>query len=175
MNDYEDPRWQQKRLRIMERDGWCCVSCGDTAATLAVHHKMYRGRAWDVPDDFLQTLCDACHSALGRHPKGGVWWSRRYAAGKMLPEAEPIPVVVVHHCPLCGSLQCDPCGCGWNAKFGIPCGTNWGTYGEWPASVVAERVMELSRQLKTQRLPASEEDQLLNQLVALRRSAQGIR
>lgn len=59
-----DPRWQKKRLLIMERDGWKCVVCGNEKTTLNVHHKSYakNGNPWDVPDDELLTLCEDCHS-----------------------------------------------------------------------------------------------------------------
>lgn len=58
-----DPRWQKKRLEILERDGWTCAYCGDTESTLHVHHKRYRRNVdpWDVPDSDLVTLCCHCH------------------------------------------------------------------------------------------------------------------
>lgn len=58
-----DPRWQKKRLEIMERDGFVCRECGDKASTLNVHHGYYaRGRSpWEYPDHHLVTLCEACH------------------------------------------------------------------------------------------------------------------
>ena len=36
-----DPRWQKKRLEIMERDDFTCVHCQDNASTLNVHHGFY--------------------------------------------------------------------------------------------------------------------------------------
>lgn len=75
----KDPRWQKKRLEIMERDEWTCQTCRDTKATLTVHHKSYRmedGKlveVWDYEDCDLITLCELCHSeeeaALTRHKK----------------------------------------------------------------------------------------------------------
>lgn len=61
----KDPRWQKKRLQIMERDNWSCRSCHTDKATLHVHHKYYAfGREpWDYHDDILITLCDRCHEA----------------------------------------------------------------------------------------------------------------
>lgn len=57
-----DPRWQKKRLQILERDGWACKSCGTTTQNLQVHHIIYARRdPWDYPDDSYQTLCDECH------------------------------------------------------------------------------------------------------------------
>lgn len=63
-----DPRWQKKRLQILERDEWTCQTCGDTEATLTVHHKSYRyidgkfADVWDYDDRHLITLCQECHS-----------------------------------------------------------------------------------------------------------------
>ncbi len=37
-----DPRWQKMRLKVFERDGWKCVSCGYEDRELAVHHNNYR-------------------------------------------------------------------------------------------------------------------------------------
>lgn len=58
-----DPRWQQKRLKVMERDKWTCRDCGNKAGTFNVHHCYYvRGNApWDYPDESLVTLCEKCH------------------------------------------------------------------------------------------------------------------
>ena len=60
----KDPRWQQKRLRVMERDKFTCKKCFDTESTLTVHHKyyIYKADPWDYPDEILVTLCDKCHN-----------------------------------------------------------------------------------------------------------------
>lgn len=59
----KDPRWQKKRLEILERDEWKCVACGDKEETLHVHHKWYEKgiKPWDYKDKCLVTLCDSCH------------------------------------------------------------------------------------------------------------------
>jgi hypothetical protein len=59
----KDPRWQKKRLQIMERDKFTCRSCGDTKTTLNVHHAYYeKGKMpWDYPDESLVTWCEECH------------------------------------------------------------------------------------------------------------------
>lgn len=59
----KDPRWQRKRLEIMERDNWTCQKCGDKENTLHVHHKYYYpdNLPWDYPDYILITLCEECH------------------------------------------------------------------------------------------------------------------
>jgi hypothetical protein len=58
----KDPRWQKRRLAILERDEWSCLSCYDTESTLHVHHLWYSGNnPWDAPDTALITLCESCH------------------------------------------------------------------------------------------------------------------
>lgn len=67
MSDYseklKDPRWQQKRLRIMERDNFTCRLCGATDKPLHVHHCGYdKGvNPWDYEDERLLTLCERSH------------------------------------------------------------------------------------------------------------------
>lgn len=58
-----DPRWQKKRLEIMERDGWVCRDCKCGTDTLNVHHCYYERSIapWDYPDESLLTLCESCH------------------------------------------------------------------------------------------------------------------
>jgi hypothetical protein len=59
----KDPRWQKKRLLILERDGWLCQQCRLGTETLHVHHKYYLPKSdpWDYPDCALVTLCETCH------------------------------------------------------------------------------------------------------------------
>jgi hypothetical protein len=57
----KDPRWQRKRLEIMQRDDFCCMSCSRKDLTLNVHHKEYHGNPWDAPNESLETLCERCH------------------------------------------------------------------------------------------------------------------
>lgn len=59
----KDPRWQKKRLEIMQRDEWECRGCHDKNNTLNVHHLKYinSNEPWDYPDDLLITLCEECH------------------------------------------------------------------------------------------------------------------
>jgi hypothetical protein len=59
----KDPRWQKKRLEILERDDWVCQRCMDDESTLAVHHLYYilDRDPWDYPNDVLITLCEECH------------------------------------------------------------------------------------------------------------------
>jgi hypothetical protein len=56
-----DPRWQKRRLHILERDEWKCALCWATTETLNVHHRYYSGEPWEAPDEALVTLCERCH------------------------------------------------------------------------------------------------------------------
>lgn len=60
----KDPRWQRKRLEIMQRDKWMCQRCLRTDRTLNVHHKEYMPGAdpWEYPGNLLETICEQCHA-----------------------------------------------------------------------------------------------------------------
>jgi hypothetical protein len=57
------PKWQKRRLEILQRDLFTCMDCGDMDTTLHIHHKVYRSGAepWDYEDNELITLCENCH------------------------------------------------------------------------------------------------------------------
>lgn len=57
----QDPRWQKKRLEILERDKFKCQLCLDTNTTLHIHHKKYNGSPWESPNEDLITYCKHCH------------------------------------------------------------------------------------------------------------------
>lgn len=58
-----DPRWQKKRLQILQRDGWRCKACGSSSKNLQVHHLYYaKLDPWEYPDIVYQTLCEDCHN-----------------------------------------------------------------------------------------------------------------
>ena len=61
----KDPRWQKKRLEVLEQGDWSCEQCGDTDSTLHVHHRQYfKGRdPWDYEVGQLTVLCEGCHSS----------------------------------------------------------------------------------------------------------------
>ncbi len=66
----QDPRWQKKRLEVMNRADWRCEWCGTDATSgrtrgLQVHHGWY-GRdvePWEYELEVLYCLCDGCHEA----------------------------------------------------------------------------------------------------------------
>lgn len=61
---FKDPRWQKKRLEILERDDFSCRVCYDASNTLHVHHCFYSDEyenPWDYPIKSLITLCSDCH------------------------------------------------------------------------------------------------------------------
>lgn len=63
-----DPRWKQKRAKILERDNYQCQNCG-CKDDLNVHHKQYHlfkplnkfFPPWEYEDKYLITLCKNCH------------------------------------------------------------------------------------------------------------------
>jgi hypothetical protein len=56
-----DPRWQRKRLEILQRDDFRCRFCRNSENTLHVHHLSYQGNPWETPNEHLITLCEDCH------------------------------------------------------------------------------------------------------------------
>ena len=59
----KDPRWQKKRLEILQRDGFKCRSCGNEEETLHVHHMIadFKISPWEHKDHTMVTLCEECH------------------------------------------------------------------------------------------------------------------
>lgn len=57
------PKWQKTRLRVFERDNFCCTLCKSNEVTLHVHHLKYdkSGNPWDTDMNDLITVCSVCH------------------------------------------------------------------------------------------------------------------
>ena len=61
-----DPRWIEKKKKIMNRDNNQCVICKKTTGKLHVHHKQYHFikrlqihvEPWNYNDNLLITLCE---------------------------------------------------------------------------------------------------------------------
>lgn len=63
MSKTADPKWQRRRLQVMERDNWTCQRCGNTSEQLEVHHLVYvhKAKYHEYLDHELITLCRECH------------------------------------------------------------------------------------------------------------------
>lgn len=61
---YKDPRWQKKRLEVMQHAGFRCESCESEEKTLNVHHKSYKKNhnPWEYDKWELECLCEDCHA-----------------------------------------------------------------------------------------------------------------
>lgn len=57
----KNPKWQKKRLEILQRDNFKCTKCGDSETELQIHHLKYNGEPWDAPNSNLITVCKHCH------------------------------------------------------------------------------------------------------------------
>lgn len=64
----KDPRWQKKRLEILQRDSFTCQLCSDTTTELHIHHKEYDFglEPWEYEDSVLVALCKHCHHIEGK-------------------------------------------------------------------------------------------------------------
>lgn len=79
---FKDPRWQQFRLKVLERDGFRCVFCGDEENTLHVHHLYYisKRKPWEYPLGCARTLCEDCHKQGHANKSGLDEWELLIAA-----------------------------------------------------------------------------------------------
>lgn len=59
----KDPRWQKKRLEVLNAAEFACQRCFDSSSTLHVHHRQYiKGREpWEYEAHELTALCESCH------------------------------------------------------------------------------------------------------------------
>ena len=59
----KSPKWQKKRLEILQRDKFICTNCGCKEKQLHVHHKVYifNNEPWEYENEFFTTLCYECH------------------------------------------------------------------------------------------------------------------
>jgi hypothetical protein len=60
---YLNPKWQKKRLEILQRDNFKCQMCGSEDRTLHIHHFMYeKGKMiWEYDDSNFISICEQCH------------------------------------------------------------------------------------------------------------------
>lgn len=70
MNDYakqlKDPRWQKRRLEVMNANNFTCEMCGEKDETLHVHHVNYKkgAKPWEYELRELRCFCETCHSEV---------------------------------------------------------------------------------------------------------------
>lgn len=59
----QGPKWQKKRLEILDDRGWACELCCDSESTLHVHHVVYISGLdpWEYNERNLRALCSSCH------------------------------------------------------------------------------------------------------------------
>lgn len=65
-----DPRWQRRRLEVMQEHKFTCEECGmndrelgELGVQLSVHHVYYLSgkNLWEYPHCLLMCLCIPCH------------------------------------------------------------------------------------------------------------------
>ena len=62
----KDPRWQKKRLEVLNAANWKCAMCADGTNALNVHHPEYLPNREPWEYDNLVCLCESCHEAFHR-------------------------------------------------------------------------------------------------------------
>jgi 5-methylcytosine-specific restriction endonuclease McrA len=57
------PKWQKKRLEVLQLSNFTCEWCGETEKTLHVHHFFYKKGAnpWEYDNCDLVSICEDCH------------------------------------------------------------------------------------------------------------------
>ena len=73
MSDYaaklKDPRWQKKRLEVMNSHNFTCQMCGAKDETLHVHHVNYHkgAKPWEYELHELRCFCEQCHGDVEKN------------------------------------------------------------------------------------------------------------
>jgi len=62
----QSPKWQKKRLDVLNLRGFKCEECGNEDKQLHVHHSRYiKGRKpWEYDNDIFMVLCCDCHDKI---------------------------------------------------------------------------------------------------------------
>ena len=98
------PKWQKRRLQMLEAAEWKCARCSNTERTLHVHHECYvNGRKpWEYDDSELRVLCELCHENEHLEQKqlatfdmvhGAIWDS--------YGDANDLEMESLYKCPVC--------------------------------------------------------------------------
>jgi hypothetical protein len=92
----KDPRWQKKRLQILNRDGWQCRLCGNDKNHLQVHHRIYeRGKEpWDYDDGNFVTLCEQCHDKI---ESDKLWWAELWDVKEVFETLRNLSLLFQRH------------------------------------------------------------------------------
>lgn len=93
----KSPKWQKRRLQILERDNFTCTLCADSETTLHVHHLRYfkNRNPWEYEDGDLMTLCEDCHEFYERHKKD-LGEPEYFHAQKFFIDNEPVLAVITN-------------------------------------------------------------------------------
>lgn len=90
----KDPRWQKKRLEILEKNNWQCEVCENNKKTLHVHHLVYENlEPWEYKDKDLIVLCNICHGYLHKGlniPQLKCWIENRSLFRFIVKEIKPV-------------------------------------------------------------------------------------
>lgn len=62
----KNPKWQRKRLEVLELNDFTCQQCGSKENELHVHHLTYikNRKVWEYHSDSLICICASCHKTL---------------------------------------------------------------------------------------------------------------
>lgn len=148
----KDPRWQKKRLEILQRDDFKCRICHSKEKELHVHHRRYipRRKPWDYDGESLVTLCIDHHkevTSLKDRIGEGLIESHCWLTLAKIVDGEPeneelvgyLLLAIFQNKPLLQALIA-VIECGWNAEAeSFNRGVAWGR--ETPQKVIqVERV-----------------------------------
>lgn len=67
----KDPRWQKKRLEVLNDADFTCLYCYSSDDTLNIHHVYYEKGLdpWDYDNSALWVLCESCHKEVAKLQK----------------------------------------------------------------------------------------------------------
>jgi 5-methylcytosine-specific restriction endonuclease McrA len=82
----KDPRWQKKRLEVMQRAKFKCEACNRDNETLHVHHLYYKSEPWETDSKYLECLCATCHAAREEADSIDIWMIRTKPSREVVTE-----------------------------------------------------------------------------------------